>query len=107
LPDGNTYRTSIIGNELIEPFIEKYGKASLYSIQSYVSSLNPGEDIEIMFKNRGTAQRLFLEEINTVFKVTQETPLGKNQAKPKLTQTEKMLYRYKQRVSFNINKILD
>lgn len=103
LTDGNTYRVSLFDKDLVENFIKKYTKVGSADIQKYLLSINPTDDIEIMLKNRGTADRIFIEDLNLVFKITDETILTKDSQKPAITGTEKMLYRYKQRVSLAIN----
>ena len=103
LPDGNTYRISLFDKDQTEKFLEQYANSKLTDIQKYLLSLNPTDDIEIMFKDRGSADRLYIEDLEMVFKITNETPLTKTNQKPGLNGTEKMLYRYKQRATFKLN----
>lgn len=102
LTSGNNYRVSLMDEILIDSFINTYHKSSHADIQKYILSLVPSNKIEIIFKNRETGTRLFIEDFNMVFKLTQEQPVGKN--KPEFIGTEKILYRYKERVSFILNK---
>jgi len=106
LADKNTYRISLNDKDLINKFIGQYSKSSPTDIQKYLLSLNPSDEIDIIFKNRGSGKRLYIDDFDMVFKITQELSLDKKNGldKPKLTGTEKMLYRYKQRVSFGLNK---
>jgi len=101
LADNNTYRVSISDENEIESFLQKFSKGgSSQEIQKYILKLNPKTGIEIMFKNRGDADKLFIEDLNIIFKATKETLLTKGEGKPQLDQTERMLFRYKQRNSF-------
>lgn len=104
LSNGNTYRISMFDTSEIENFLKKYAKSTISDIQKYILGLNANDNIEIMFKDRGTANRLYIEDLNTVFKLTKESPLLNKSEKPKLNGTEKILYRYKQRNSFLINE---
>lgn len=104
LTDGNTYRISILDNKKIEKFIQRFLRSTIVEIQKYLLDLNPGDDIDIIFKDRGSAERYYIEDFNIVFKLTKELPLTNDSEKPKLRGTEKMLYRYKNRYSFTINK---
>ena len=71
-------------------------------------SLKSSDNIQIIYKNRGAAEKVFVEDFNILFKTTQETPVTKGNDKPTLKGTEKILYRYKQRASFiNENARLD
>jgi SAM-dependent methyltransferase len=103
LVDGNTYRVSILGVNNIETFIQKFSRSHVNEIQKYLLSLKPSDDIEIMFKDRGSADRLFIDDFGIVFKLTKETPVTGNESKPKLNGNEKMLFRYKSRYSFKID----
>lgn len=103
LPDGNTYRTSILNNDKIDEFTKKYVKANNTEIQKYILSLKPGNDIEIIYKDRGSADKVFIDDLNILFKTTREIPVTKNTDKPTLNGTEKILFRYKQRASFILN----
>jgi len=99
LPDDNTYRVSLMDSDLIENFTAKFARARIQDIQKYLLSLDLSDQIEIIYKDRGSANRLYVEDISTVFKVTTETPLAES-SKPKLNGTERMLYRFKNRYSF-------
>ena len=103
LHDGNNYRVSIMNSDKIDEFIQKYSRSTISAIQNYLLTLNPNDDYQIMYKDRGAADRLFVEDYAIIFKATRETPLAGKSDKPKLTGTEKMLYRYKERNSFVIS----
>lgn len=100
LADQNVYRISILNPDKIDAFIQNYSTSRLRDIQTYLLTLNAGEDYEIIYKNRGNANRLYIKDFDVVFKLTTEIPANK---KPKLTGSETMLYRYKNRYSFVIN----
>ncbi|XWV26242.1 mRNA-capping enzyme [Tupanvirus soda lake] len=104
LADNNTYRVSILDVGEIEKFIQRFSRSRPDEIQKYIISLKPSDDIEIMYKDRGSANRLYIDDFGTVFKLTRETPITKENSKPDLNGNEKMLYRYKSRYSFNINE---
>ena len=105
LPDGNTYRVSILDDDEINSFIQNFTKSKTIDIQKYLLSLEPSEKYEIIFKNRGAANRIYINDLSMVFKVTEEIQVGSSK-KPKLIGTEKMLYRYKERYSFFPNDII-
>lgn len=104
LSDNNTYRVSIMDSDKITEFIQKFSKSRTPDIQKFLLGLNPSNDIEIIFKDRGSADRIYIEDFDTVFKLTKEIPLSKESSKPILTGNEKVLYRYKNRYSFKINE---
>lgn len=104
LDNGNTYRVSIYDVDNINDFIRTFANKSIIDIQKYLLSLKTGEDLEIMFKDRGSANRVYLEDYGIVFKLTSEIPITDDADKPKLKGTERMLYRYKKRYGFKINK---
>lgn len=103
LDDGNNYRVSIIGVDNIQNFLQKFSKAKPIEIQEYLLGLKSGDDVKHIFKDRKSAEKIYLEDIEAVIKVTPEIPISKDNPKPKLVGSEKMLYRYKQRTSFLIN----
>ena len=103
LDDGNTYRISMHDQTDIETFIKKYEKSNIITVAKYLITINPSDTVDIQFKNRGEADRLYVEDFDSVFKATKEVVVEKTTAKPKLNGKEKILYRYKQRVSFAIN----
>ena len=101
LDNGNTYRVSILGVDEIEQFLKKFTRAKPVDIQKYLLNLRPSKDIEIIYKDRGSADRLYVEDLGMVVKLTKET--SDSVAAPKLTGNEKMVYRNKRRYSFAIN----
>ncbi|AGC01974.1 mRNA-capping enzyme [Acanthamoeba polyphaga moumouvirus] len=105
LEDGNTYRVSFLNENLINDFLSKYSNMKYGDIVKYILALNPNDDIEIIYKNRGSADRLSIEDLNLVVKLTEEVPVLNNTTKPKLSGREKILYRYKNRYSFIIDDI--
>ena len=104
LADGNTYRVSILDPNKIDAFIQRFSKSNIQEIRTYLLSLNSNDDYEIMYKDRGSADKLFIEDYGLVFKTTTEIPLIKESQKPKLTGSEKIIFRYKERVSFVMNE---
>lgn len=102
LSDGNNYRVSIIDSDNIESFLQKFSKSSSTELVNYLSNVKPSDDIEIMMKDRGSANRLYVDDIATVFKLTQETPITKS-GSVSMSPTDKILFRYKNRFSFTMN----
>lgn len=106
LPNDNSYRVSIYGVDLIDKFIQTFSKAPLPEILKYVTGLKASDDVETMFKDRGSANRIYLEDFNLVFKTTLETKVKSNLTKEEISNihnSNKVFYRYKQRNSFSIN----
>ena len=101
--DGNTYRVSFIGADTIDKFISSYSAKRPADILKYLVSLDPDENISIMYKDRGSANRIYIEDFGMVFKTTKEMPYKKGSEKPEPKGSEKILYRYKRRVSFVIS----
>lgn len=102
LTDGNTYRVSILDSDEINKFIQNFTKSKNIEIQKYLLSLESSEKYEIIYKNRGAANRMYIEDLSMVLKVTEEIVPQKS-IKPKLNGTEKIFYRFKERYSFLIN----
>lgn len=107
LPEGNNYRTSLISNEQINDFFQKYSKSTVSDIQRFLLKLKPQDDINIIFKDRGTADKLYIEDFDILLKTTIERPI-KDPSKEniKLTGNEKIHFRYKQRSSFILNDLV-
>lgn len=84
LEDGNTYRVSILNDNKIQDFIEQFSKSNVYEIQKYLLDLNPSDDVEIIFKDRGSADRHYIEDLDIVFKLTNELPLTKKNGQTKI-----------------------
>ncbi|AKI79152.1 putative mRNA-capping enzyme [Acanthamoeba polyphaga mimivirus] len=106
-PDKNVYRVSLFNQEQIGEFITKFSKASSNDISRYIVSLDPSDDIEIVYKNRGSGKLIGIDNWAITIKSTEEIPLvaGKSKiSKPKITGSERIMYRYKTRYSFTINK---
>ena len=104
MPDGNTYRVGIMDEAEIDTFTKKYSKSNVRDIQKYLQTIIPGPNYELMFKDRGSADKIYIENFNILFKATSEIPIKKDSEKPNLDGKEKILYRYKERVSFMIDK---
>jgi SAM-dependent methyltransferase len=103
LSNNNTYRISILDQKMIESFIHKFSRSNIKEIQRYVLELNPNDNIHIIYKNRGSADKLYVDNLDIIFKLTEEIPLQKKSDKPKINVIEKIIYRYKNRYSFVIN----
>ena len=93
--DKNTYRISLVDDDTINDFMQKYTNSKHYDTMKYLSNLKPSDSVIIINKNRGDAKKIFLSEYNCVIKSTIETkPDG-------FPETGKVLYRYKLRNSFD------
>lgn len=106
LGDGNSYRVSFQTQELIDKFFDKIIGSKLrlsnQDIQRYLINIKLNTpNIEIMYKNKGSATMIQPEDLDIIFKLTKETPV---ETKPELSGNEKLLFRLKQRYSFTINK---
>lgn len=104
LENRNTYRVSFLDEDAIESFVKYHLNADTTEIQKYLLSLTPSDKIEIIYKDRGSAITLYVEDLDAVFKTIMETEVTKSTAKPKLTGNERILFRSKRRYSFGINK---
>lgn len=100
LVDGNNYRASLLNMDMINDFINKYSRCPMSDIQKYILNLQPSKDVELIMKDRGRGSKLYIEDYEMVVKLTDENMVKE---KPELTGSEKILYRYKQRVSFSLN----
>ena len=103
LENGNIYRVSILNSDIIDTFIQKYLRSNNSEISKHLLYLSPNNDYEIIYKERGTGDKMFIEDFALVFKATREVPVSKTTDKPKLDGGEKLLFRYKERVSFIVN----
>lgn len=101
-PNNNTYRISLLDENDIQKFIERYINVDIYDIETFLLELETTDNIQIMLKNTGAANKLYFEDYNMLFKLTPET-LVKNIKKNSLIGNEEIFYRYKQRASFNID----
>ena len=102
LQDKNTYRVSL-KNDLIQQFINQYSKSPNSKIQEYLITLKASDDVDLMYKDRGDADRVYIEDFDMVFKLTSELDADTKNPAPVLNGNERMLYRYKERVSFVLN----
>ncbi|BCS83173.1 putative mRNA-capping enzyme [Cotonvirus japonicus] len=102
LTDLNTYRVSLYDSDDIDNFIQKFSKSSLSEILKYLLSINPSDNNEIMYKNRGKATRLHVDDWNIIIKTTPEIPVDID-SKPKTIEVKNIIYRYKTRYSFKNN----
>lgn len=96
-PDKNVYRISLIGDEIITDFVRRFANAKYQDVLKYLSGLKSSENIIIINKNRGDADKIFLPEYGVVIKSTAETEPGK------FPQNGKLLYRYKLRNTFEFD----
>src|SRR5437870_549140 len=48
LPDGNTYRISLLDDTQITSFLQRFTKSKPQEIQKFLLSLNPSDNIEIL-----------------------------------------------------------
>lgn len=103
LADNNFYRISILEAENIDSFINKTKNYDPLEFLKYLLSIDNDNDHNIIFKNRGNSNRVYIKDFDTVIKLTQEIPVKSKKDKPSLKGTEKIWYRYKNRYSFIIN----
>lgn len=99
LVNGNNYRISLLGDENINAFLKRYARSNMVEIQRDLMQIEKSDTIDIIFKDRGSAQKMFLEDFGIVFKLTNEIPVNDDN-KPTLNGNEKILFRYKNRYSF-------
>jgi len=97
LSNNSNYRVSLMNGTLIDDFINKHSRSSVQEIQKYILNLDKSDDIEFMFKNRDLESKLYVDDFNMNIKLAEENITND---KPTFTGTERILYRYKQRVSF-------
>lgn len=104
LKDENVFRCSITDDALIDEFLTVNINSPIMRVEKYLTNLasTPKTGVETIFKDRGSANRVMIEEIDAVFKATTETPINKA---PVFTGREKILYRYKERSSFMVNEL--
>lgn len=96
------YRVSIMDDEKIDKFIQLYKKKDVSEIQEYLLSLKPSDDYEIITKERDPNNMIKIEDLDVMIKLAKEN-LYDSKLTQKMTGTEKMLYRYKNRYSFTID----
>jgi SAM-dependent methyltransferase len=94
----NSLRISLFGEDPINAFIQKYAKSHPQVTQKYLTGLKQSDEVEMIFKNGASAKREYVNDFDFVIKLASET---KVKTIPNLTGTEKMMYRYKDRISFN------
>lgn len=99
LENGQSYRTSILTQDKMDQFISKFSRTSPNSILRFLSSLDPTDDYDIIMKDRGSSSKMYVPDISANFKLTTEYPIDTN-TKPKIVGNEKMLFRYKNRYTF-------
>lgn len=102
--NGNNYRVSLLDVEEIESFLDKYANERKSTIIDHLLSLSAttNGNYEIIMKDRGSADKLFIEDLDIFIKNTTEVPVTKSTPKPKNEASTKVLYRYKNRYSFKI-----
>lgn len=98
LDDKNNYRASLLDSDEIDIFIQKFSRATNSDIQDYLLTLKSDNNHQIMYKDRHTADKLFVDDYDMLVKATKEIPITLTN-KPKFTGKEKILFRYKERVS--------
>lgn len=104
LTDGNTYRISIIDNQLIDKFISNFIKSEMYDVVNYLLQLKSSDSVRIIYKNKTDATYLTIPEYSIVIKTTIEEPITSKSSIPKSSDIKNILYRYKNRYSFGIDK---
>lgn len=108
LSDGNTFRVSFKNQKLINDFLDKFTnpkiRASISDIKRYLINMKLDiPDVEIMFKDKGSATMIAVPDLDLIFKLTTEIPVT-SKTKPTLFENESLVFRLKNRYSFIINK---
>lgn len=99
LENGNIFRTSLFDENEIDLFQKRFSKSRKSDILEYLAGLKSSDSVELMYKNRNSGDRLYIDEWGVVFKLTSEIPINvKN--KPNFKNAGNILYRYKNRYSF-------
>lgn len=99
LDNGSNYRVSIDSSK-IDSFISKFSRSNTNSIRNYLIDLEPNDNYSIIIKDRGSSNRMYVENISANFKLTSENAVKKN---PSINGDEKLLFRYKNRYTFQLN----
>ncbi|CAH6420075.1 mRNA capping enzyme [uncultured virus] len=104
LPDRNTYRVSLMDQEDINVFVQRFEQSRYDEVRQYILGLKSSETIEIIFKDRSHADRAVIDDYDLAFRLTSEIPItSKN--RPQVAGTERLHYRYKTRYSFNMGLV--
>ena len=101
--DKNVYRVTLIGDEYISNFLASYSVKTQKQMLDFLLTLNDSDNVSVMYKNRANAHKILLDDYNLVIRATEELPL-KGSKKPTFDGTETILYRYKNRISYDISK---
>lgn len=99
LPEKKIYRITLKDDNDIQNFIQTFSKKSQTEIREYLMTLNPSDTIDIIIKDKNLPNKLYIDDIEILFKLSDETEFSGK--KPTLAGNEKILYRYKQRVTFS------
>ncbi len=103
LESGTRYRVAINDPENYDIFINKYSTVSNSVIRSHLITIEPSDDVEIMYKERGKAVRKNIKDYNMIVKLTREIPVLDLKHPPILNGNEKIGYRLKHRYSFQLD----
>ncbi|MEM0354101.1 MAG: methyltransferase domain-containing protein [Thermoplasmata archaeon] len=103
LENSIVFRVSFLGEEA-EKTLDKYQKSYKSNILEDILNVEPGKNVLIVYKDRGSAIRLLLEDLGVIIRLTSEIPYKKGDQKPKIGDRNKILFRYKERVSFEIDR---
>lgn len=97
---GETYRVSIIGIEQINRFLAENMNSSNQILAAKVVKMDPSEHVQIMYKDRGNARNVILNDYQVNIKMTRENMVTSHTQAPKITSSERILFRFKSRFSF-------
>lgn len=102
LTNKRNYRISVT-DDTIESVLSRLLTVQFSDQIRYLISLDPSNQIDIVYKDRSEAQKLFINDYSVLFKVTPEILLSKKDPKPNITDCQSITYRYKDLCEFKIN----
>ena len=73
--DKNVYRVSLLDENEIENFLTRYAKSSISDIERYIITVDPSDHVDIVYKNRGSAKMIPIDNWAMNVKLTQEIPV--------------------------------
>jgi len=103
LKGGNNLRVTLLGEEEISNFINTHSNSNRDHILSVITKMTPSDNILMMFKNRAEKTDLYVDEFDAYVRATQETNITDIKSSLDVKEVEHIVYRYKTRISFQIN----
>ena len=101
LPENNIYRVSIKDMENINEFVKANFGINNEKLKDKLQNMNTNDNVDIMYKERGNAIKLFLEDYGVLVKLTREIPVSEKN-KPTIKIKSQLTFRSKSRFSFQI-----